>query len=560
MGRIIVRDEVKTPMTDDNAGPLIAIVGRTQSDDGDVETVRAAAEGLGKALAERGCRLAVYSSKEPCAEPDVVRGYLDSGKAGEDSIVVYYSGEEPIFTTTPQCNRCFKFIRDQRSNWQLSYYESLRSVDGLLLIHGGPSVLTAGIVARMINLPMLCIVSFGGSAEEVWRALEAGKDVATADEIALMGRPWRDGSSNDLVDCLLEQGERKRNEVELEDSNEPPPETQLSGSPADLLETQSSVSPELQFKMGSAFVGAIVLVLVGVMIFTADSAMIRTTSIVLLGTACGLAIWMFVHGNAASGKAFGFRLGGAIAGAMAIMFFAEWAWLVPKPFGPQSGEVKQQAGDKTVDPDRDVHVLKASLMSKTAELTFGTGGDAETVIVVLNDVLVKDTTLKVVLDQPDRKPKKARNQAAVEAALLPALQKLAEVHAGLDAKTAKEKITAVELETFYADEWKPSLQEALKRKTVELTFGTGDDTETIAVELFDVVVEDTTVTVALEAPNTKPMKTRDKVAVEAALLAALRKAAVDHAGLDAQEANRRITAVKIDSFIADEWTQTASGP
>lgn len=107
MGRIIVRDELKTPMADNYAGSLIAIVGRTQSDDGAVEKVRAA-EALAMALDDRRCRSAVYSRRVLCAEPDVVRASLGRGMTRDNSQEVYCSVENrrPVAGDSVQPKRC----------------------------------------------------------------------------------------------------------------------------------------------------------------------------------------------------------------------------------------------------------------------------------------------------------------------------------------------------------------------------------------------------------------------------------------------------------------------
>jgi 3',5'-cyclic AMP phosphodiesterase CpdA len=99
--------------------------------------------------------------------------------------------------------------------WEVSFYDSLHSVDGLVLIGGGASTLIAGLTSIPERKPMVAIDAFGGSASTVWNLLSPENHIATAGQIELMAQPWSQDMATALVACLAEQMGR-RDELERE--------------------------------------------------------------------------------------------------------------------------------------------------------------------------------------------------------------------------------------------------------------------------------------------------------------------------------------------------------
>jgi hypothetical protein len=189
-------------------GPIIAIAGNVATADG----APAAAEALGRELAQAGFRVLVYSSRADFAEASIVRGYVASQQGQKESIQVRYPlhGTKPEFTEQISHGDLFDWRPDHSPDWEISFYRSLMEVDGLLLIGGGPSTLVAGIAAMGYRIAVVPIPSFGGHAVKVWEAMQPSLALATADEISLMARPvWSDDLAAQCVATFRTQLARK---------------------------------------------------------------------------------------------------------------------------------------------------------------------------------------------------------------------------------------------------------------------------------------------------------------------------------------------------------------
>lgn len=89
-------------------------------------------------------------------------------------------------------------------------YRSLSSSDGVLLVGGGRSSLTTGLIALTLRIPLVSIASFGGVARQVWEVLDTEPNFATDEEIALMAQSgWRPNSAERLIRSLVDQGTRR---------------------------------------------------------------------------------------------------------------------------------------------------------------------------------------------------------------------------------------------------------------------------------------------------------------------------------------------------------------
>lgn len=137
------------------------------------QEARAYAEKLGAALAKAGLGLVVYFSDDKSLEPHVVRGFVAALPAGETAacIDVRYSEAQRKQVKFPeQTTHKPLFTEDAfpGPNWEAPFYRSLatrHSVQGVLLMAGGQSVLNAGQVALGHGLPLLAIDMYPGSAQ-----------------------------------------------------------------------------------------------------------------------------------------------------------------------------------------------------------------------------------------------------------------------------------------------------------------------------------------------------------------------------------------------------------
>lgn len=179
--------------------PIIAIIGNVKAG----EKAVTAAEDLGRELAKAGLRILVYASGSDFLENPIVRGYIDSQVARIGYIQVRYPflGAKPAFPEQQSHAKVFDFRPDDSPDWEVSFYQSLNEVDGVLLLGGGPSTMIAGLVALGHRISVLALAEFGGKAYEVWRVLRPGRDLLSHEEKALMARP--DWSADLAAECVL---------------------------------------------------------------------------------------------------------------------------------------------------------------------------------------------------------------------------------------------------------------------------------------------------------------------------------------------------------------------
>jgi hypothetical protein len=179
----IFSDTILTASMDKGVDPIIAIVGNVKGD----PAAPGAAEALGRELSKAGFRILVYSSGTDFLEGRIVRGYVSTRLATRRSIQVRYSlhAPEPLeFPEQVTNSELFDWRPDNRPDWEMSFFQSLGEVDGILLMGGGATTLIAGVVAMGHGIAVLALPGFGGSVSRVWDALRPGRDLASADEIS----------------------------------------------------------------------------------------------------------------------------------------------------------------------------------------------------------------------------------------------------------------------------------------------------------------------------------------------------------------------------------------
>ena len=198
--------------------PTIAIVGSADRERAEKlgirnpDEAREAAAALGRELANKGLGIVVYSSDPQFIEGDVVRGYVESGTAKAGSIQIRRPREADggEFPEVGAHSELFDPRPDSSGEWEVSFYRSLFETDGVLLIGGGRSTFTTGLIALARRIPLVALACFGGSAAKVWEALDRTRNEALDDEIATMAQSWRDELAAPLIASLI--GQRKRRE------------------------------------------------------------------------------------------------------------------------------------------------------------------------------------------------------------------------------------------------------------------------------------------------------------------------------------------------------------
>jgi hypothetical protein len=191
--------------------PLIAIIGDARKTK-NPELARRAAEELGAELANRGCRILVFSSAPEFVEWEVVKGYLASkAKKEPRSIEVRYPPELDGRFADEKADDPL-FVRSQQGgDWEASIYPSFANLDGLILIGGAYTTKIAGLLALGSRTPLITLGGLGGAAQEVWKYLKGDRNSAsTDDDLNLMAtQTWHENSAQRFVNALLEQRQRK---------------------------------------------------------------------------------------------------------------------------------------------------------------------------------------------------------------------------------------------------------------------------------------------------------------------------------------------------------------
>lgn len=190
--------------------PIIAIVGNVKT----APNAAAAAEDLGRELAKAGLRVLVFSSGADYLEAPLVRGYVASQAARDGSIEVRYPhGQKPAFPEQQTHAKVFKLRPDHSQDWEMSFYQSINDMDGILLLGGGGSTMIAGLVAMGHRIGILALEAFGGKASDVWKALRPGRDLPSHEEVSLMARPdWSPDLAAECVSSLKNQFARRAEE------------------------------------------------------------------------------------------------------------------------------------------------------------------------------------------------------------------------------------------------------------------------------------------------------------------------------------------------------------
>src|SRR6266498_5082917 len=119
--------------------PIIAVVGNVKT----AANAPVAAEDLGRELAKAGFRILVYGSDAGYLEAPVVKGYVSSQVARNSSIQVRYPlhGQKPSFPEQQTDVKAFDFRPDASPDWEISFYQSISEVQGILLVGGGQSTM-----------------------------------------------------------------------------------------------------------------------------------------------------------------------------------------------------------------------------------------------------------------------------------------------------------------------------------------------------------------------------------------------------------------------------------
>src|SRR5262249_43673168 len=106
----------------------------------------------------------------------------------------------------------FKFRISQHANWEVAFYRSLYTVDGVILIGGGQSTFVAGILATSSQLPLVALEPYGGTSAKVWDLIDPADGLIRQEEKELMAEDSQSAAwAARIVTALLEQRQRRRN-------------------------------------------------------------------------------------------------------------------------------------------------------------------------------------------------------------------------------------------------------------------------------------------------------------------------------------------------------------
>lgn len=200
----------------ENDGPIVAIVGSARAEiTANLEAdARRACQELGKELARAGWRIAVYSADKTFIEPDFVTGYIAAiteaapAKPPEDGrqpvVCIYPRGKDVPFPERQNWGPYFRDEVDASQDWEVSFYNSLPKMEGVLLLGGASSTLIAGHVGLTRRMPTVAVAEFGGSAQKVWEYMVSKPTLVDDEGRHAMAR-WNADSAKKCVASLNRQ-------------------------------------------------------------------------------------------------------------------------------------------------------------------------------------------------------------------------------------------------------------------------------------------------------------------------------------------------------------------
>ena len=201
-----------------SAAPVAAILGRTSTRDSfdrdiDQDLAMSGLRRIGHELAEAGWHLLVYDSGDEYASTEVVRGYVESGKAAVNSIRIRYprGGTQQPFPT--QATNKAPFVEEAvaQSDWESTFFPSLTAADGVVVVGNGQFTLFGGLQAVGARMPVLALAGYGGVSTQVWDFLrQQPLRLPSQDELVLMSQPLESAEwARDCVGALTAQKQRR---------------------------------------------------------------------------------------------------------------------------------------------------------------------------------------------------------------------------------------------------------------------------------------------------------------------------------------------------------------
>ncbi|MFC4068606.1 hypothetical protein [Actinoplanes subglobosus] len=182
----------------------------------DADNADGACVEIGAALAEAGCDLLLFSSRARYVEAAAFRGFAGAGAGGR--VVVRPPQHATVEFQAPEGSTVeVQVEHDASGEWELPYYRSLMTCDGVVIVGGGQASRIAGLFALLHQVPVLPVAAFGGGAAQVRTNLTTIRNDITDDDLKLLGRPWKPGLGADLATSLLGQVSRRRERQVAED-------------------------------------------------------------------------------------------------------------------------------------------------------------------------------------------------------------------------------------------------------------------------------------------------------------------------------------------------------
>lgn len=196
---------------------IVAIVGSTRAEAVGPKKAEAeaACKDLGRELARRHWRIAVYTSDPDMIEPHVIAGYVEGmdakappGEGDEPILCIYPADVQVRFPEEQTHPQYFRHKVDPNADWEASFYRSLAEVDGMLMVGGKNSALIAAQISLSRGLPTVAVREFGGAAATVWKSLEAKPGLIQDQDVQDMAA-WGAKSAERCVASLDRQYRRK---------------------------------------------------------------------------------------------------------------------------------------------------------------------------------------------------------------------------------------------------------------------------------------------------------------------------------------------------------------
>lgn len=176
-----------------------------------------AAKEIGRELATAGFSIAVYSSNQAYLDQHIVSGFFSVNKPRGGQVHIWHTQGSAIAQfkelDDPRFEGRFVSHTESTDNWNTIFFQSMKQVDGVVMLGGSDFCLVAALWALDTKKSLATVAHFGGGARAAWVVMQSEKGFASEKGIEAMGAKWSAHSARRIVESLKDQRNVQRKAV-----------------------------------------------------------------------------------------------------------------------------------------------------------------------------------------------------------------------------------------------------------------------------------------------------------------------------------------------------------